>query len=146
MPSLFDSADLNSVSGRISRLTPGSQAQWGKMNCAQMMWHCAGPFQQAVGDKTVTANGPAILRFPLMRWLILNVFPVPKGAPTAPEYIAPDNVDFAKAKADLTAALDKFTRSKGEFRDNPVFGRLSREDWGKLMYKHMDHHLRQFGV
>ena len=30
--------------------------------------------------------------------------------------------------------------------EHPKFGPLTQSEWGRLAWKHRDHHLRQFGV
>lgn len=143
---MLNQQDYKSVGERLARIRPDSKPTWGKMNSAQMMWHCAVAVETALGEKSATANAPFFLKWPPLRWLIIYKFPFPKNSPTAPEFVAPSDVDFSKAKADLLGALDRFHRRTGEFTPSPAFGTMSRDDHGALTYKHMDHHLRQFAV
>jgi hypothetical protein len=86
-----------------------------------------------------------------VRWLIISVLPIPRGkAKTTKEFqlTAPDAWE-----ADMTAFKGHFARVRAHGRDlhatwnvHPAFGQLSTQEYGKLFYKHMDHHLRQFGV
>lgn len=146
MASILNQKDYKSVGDRLARLTPSSKPTWGKMNAAQMMWHCAVAVQNALGERSAASNGPFFLKWPPVRWLIIYKVPFPRNSPTAPEFIAPSGVDFSKSKADLVGALDRFHRRTGDYSPSPAFGNLSREDYGALVYKHLSHHLTQFGV
>lgn len=146
MPSLTNEQDRNAIGERMSRLTADSKPKWGKMNSAQMLWHLAASLQTALGEKKVERGGPGFLKWGPIRNLIIYYVPLPKGAPTAPELIAPSGVDFDKARAEFARASERFAKHTGEFAPNSMFGAISREDWGTLMYRHSDHHLRQFGL
>ena len=83
-----------------------------------------------------------------LQQLIIYVVPWPKGAPTAPEFIVTGDGDINDRRAALRAAIDKFA-SRGEsqtFQPHAAFGVLSPKDWGALAYRHLDHHLTQFGA
>jgi hypothetical protein len=146
MGSMLNQQDYQSIGDRLGRIGQDAKPAWGKMNAAQMMWHCAVAVQNALGEKPATGTAPGFLKWPPVRWLIIHAFPLPKNSPTAPEFVAPEGADFLKAKADLVGALKRFHERPGEFAPSPAFGNLSREDYGALVYKHVDHHLRQFGA
>ena len=84
-----------------------------------------------------------------MRWLVIYVVPFPKSAPTAPELISTgDKAEFAAECAELHALMQKLParRNEKEWPPHPAFGPMTGKDWGALGHKHIDHHLRQFGV
>ena len=83
---------------------------------------------------------------------VVWVLPWPKGAPTAPEFLPGTGMttptDFERDKAALVDVLRQFSEREvtSSFSPSPVFGRLSRRAWGRLMWRHLDYHLHQFGV
>lgn len=146
--SLFHDASQAELRARLSRLDAATPARWGTMACPRMLAHVADALRMATGELPVPARRVPLLRNPLVRHLILYWLRFPKGAPTAPQLVkrAPESCD-AEIRA-VDALLTRFVdRPVGEpLPEHPAFGRLSREQWGVLGYKHMDHHLRQFGV
>ena len=71
-----------------------------------------------------------------------------KNLPTAKGFKITDAKDFASEKAKLAALLDEFDtqRSRNDWQAHPAFGPMTKEQWGKMQYKHLDHHFRQYGV
>ncbi len=55
--------------------------------------------------------------------------------------------EFEPDKQALLAVLGRFSETprRAVLAPSPVFGPLSRRGWGRLMWRHVDHHLRQFG-
>ena len=98
------------------------------------------------GDLVIRRR-PVPLR-PLVKWLMIYVLPFPKGAPTAKELLAREpstwEADVAVLRANILAS-EQPVASAG-LADHPIFGAMSVKDWGVLLHKHTDHHLRQFGV
>ena len=149
MQNLFDQQAFQSISERINRLSPSSERQWGKMNVAQMMAHCRVAFDYPVSDKPA----PRMLMGYLVGWIIkpkiYSDVPYSKNLPTAPVLKFADERDFETEKAGLLKNIEMFyTMGPGKAgkHPHPMFGRLAPEQWGKFMYKHIDHHLQQFGV
>jgi hypothetical protein len=149
MPTLFDDSDRNAIFLRLEQLQPASQRQWGKMGPAQMLAHCALPLEMTNGDEPVRQKLIGVILAPLVRRAALGDKPFGKNAPTDPTYIVSDERDFAKERERLRAAVERF-RERGPqhaaTRAHVFFGKLSGDEWGLLMYKHLDHHLRQFGL
>lgn len=147
MKTIWDPACRCALLARLEKLTPDCRPAWGRMTCPQMIAHLADPMIAAMGDKPVAPkSGP--LRNPLLRHLVIYWMPWPKGAPTAPEFLHSDAPDFKENLAALRAALDRFAAFGKEARrePHPAFGDISHQAWGRLMYRHLDHHLRQFGA
>jgi hypothetical protein len=149
MKSLFDTAAYNEVKQRINNLTPQSQRQWGKMEPAQMLAHCKEAFKVPLSDKAY----PPMMLGKLLGWMmkhkLYNDSLWGKNAPTAPDFIIKDQRDFEKEKQELIALIDKFHTSGPEKIGNfphPFFGTFTKDQWAQSAYKHLDHHLRQFGV
>jgi hypothetical protein len=132
---------------RLDQLTPDAKGRWGKMNCYQMLAHIADAVRMPLGElKTKPKKTP--LRFAPVKKLIIYVLPFPKGAPTAPELIARTEGDWNKEAVAVKELLARFAELQNQetWPEHPAFGKLSKKDWGALVYKHIDHHFRQFGV
>lgn len=150
MKNIFNENDLNEVLARIDKLQPDTQAQWGKMNVAQMLAHCSVAYDMTFTDKYPKPG--AFKRF-LMKMFVKSAVvgpkPYPKNGRTAPQFIIADEREFAVEKKRLVDYLKK-TQELGEAHfDNKAshsFGPLSKEEWNVMFYKHLDHHLQQFGV
>jgi hypothetical protein len=149
MMTMWDAPAAQEIHDRISRLTPERRGAWGRMTAPAMVCHLAESARMALGElQVVPVNLP--IRFPPLKQLIIYLAPFPKGAPTAPELIARPPADWSKDVADLQRVLER-VRARGADQNavwptHPAFGRLSRRAWGVLIYRHTDHHLRQFGV
>lgn len=148
MKSLFDEADRRAILARIDRLTPESPRQWGTMDVLKMLCHCTDQLRMALGEVTDTVTGPAIYRFPPVRWLVINVLPWPQGAPTAPALLRGEPEAFERDRDHLVAAVERFVARgpEADWAPHPLFGALDGTQWGRLAHRHLDHHLRQFGV
>jgi len=148
MKSIFDASTRAEFRDRFARLTPDRKPGFGRMNVNQMVVHCAGAIDMFVGRlKVAPLRGP--LRLPPLRYLIIYVLPWPHGAPTAPELIPPaDPGDFRENVSKLQEAIERIGKkgAAGPFDPHPAFGSLAGKDVGALVGRHLDHHLRQFGV
>ncbi len=148
MPTLHDDSDRRAIIARIDRLGPASERRWGRMERSALLPHLADQLRMALGDvPVVRARGP--LRFALARYLVIHVLPWPRGRAKAPaEAFTTGATTWDADRAALLDLIDRFaSRPAGELAPlNPVFGRLTGRDWGVLSYRHLDHHLRQFGV
>jgi hypothetical protein len=146
-------ADLNCRAAfceRLSRLTPQAQRLWGRMSAHQMVCHLNDSFRAVTGELKVN---PAItiLSSTVIRWVALHTpLPWPKGVTTPPEIdqvagggTAPQDwlADIGKLRGWIQNFLDC-----PRFSIHPIFGPLSRREWGIWGYRHVDHHFRQFGV
>jgi Protein of unknown function (DUF1569) len=150
MKNLFEATTTKEVKDRIARLGPDSQRQWGKMTAAQAMAHCSTTMEWAVGDTYEPRAFVGRIFGPLAKSRMLrDEKPLSRNMPTAKSLVVADERDLGKECARLSALVDRF--SEGGPRScttNPhaFFGKLTPEEWARLMYKHLDHHLRQFGV
>ena len=149
MQNLFDPADRDAIVNRLSNLQPTSSRQWGKMNIAQMLAHCAVALEVPCGDRVKTQALLGRVLAPFVRSSVLGEKPFSHNAPTDPDFRIAGDHDFAiehKRLADLVARFCDRGASSADGVVHSFFGRLSGEQWGRLMYKHVDHHLRQFGA
>jgi len=143
---LHDSAVRDGIRTRIGSLSATTPALWGKMSSAQMLWHCNQVFETSLGDIQVVPRRPP---FPvgMLKFMLFHL-PWPHGAPTAPEYVAGPPRDFEGERARCLALIDRFSAKKMEDSGwgRAVFGTIDGREWSCLHARHLDHHLRQFGV
>ena len=149
MKSIYNADDNQEIIERINKLTPESQAQWGKMNAAQMLSHCQAPMDVAFGNLNLKANFFMQLLGKMFKNKILNSAEFKKDSPTAPAFIRNNECDFEQSKADLINKINRFS----EFGEkaikttkHPFFGEMKLSEWDRLQSMHLDHHMRQFGV
>lgn len=117
------------------------------MTAGQMLVHTAGQLRIGLGELEVQPRRLP-MRYPPLRQLIVYLLPFPRGVPTAPELKDPEAGEWEADRAALLAAVERFAAraEEKEWPEHPAFGALSRRAWGVLAYRHLDHHLRQFGA
>jgi hypothetical protein len=146
MGSLLNSTDRAAILERLRRVRPDAQAKWGTLDAPRMLCHVADQMRVALGDIPSKPKHSLISRT-LVKNIVVNTgLKPPRGKiQTAPEMLTsrPSSWD-----ADLSACVPLIDRvAKGNANAvHPAFGRLSPEEWGRLCWKHLDHHLTQFGV
>ncbi|WP_299519350.1 DUF1569 domain-containing protein [Winogradskyella sp.] len=147
MQSIFDENAYNEIKARMDKLNENSEADWGKMNVGQMVWHCQGPLNILLG-KTDYGMKPSWLAKLFFKKSLYNDKPWKKGLPTAKFLKTKDEKDFNAEKNNLETLIDEAyaQREKAEWEPHPAFGYFTAQQWGQMQYKHLDHHLRQFGV
>ena len=130
---------------RVQSLTRDTKRQWGKMSIGQMLFHVNLVLSESLGDYKGERSIKGLPR-PLVRWVILNL-PWGKGAPTRPDMVVKDEHDFEKEKARCLAMLDRCVAKPmdAEWPEAANFPMTGRH-WSQLNFRHLDHHLRQFGV
>jgi hypothetical protein len=149
--SLFDENKCGEIVRRINELNPESQALWGKMSVNQMLCHLADALKMATSERAVADKSNFAART-ILKPLVLYVLPIPKNVPTAKELDQSQGgtppTDFATDKKDLLACIEKMCALEEDFAWAPhaKFGRMNRREWGLLAHKHIDHHLKQFGL
>ncbi len=147
MNSIYNESDNAKIVQRINALTSESKALWGKMTVDQMLKHTNEAILIAFGEKNIKIN--FLMRL-LGRMLKNKVFnsEFQKNSPTAPEFIFKEHYDIEEAKKVLVANFSRFAKGHEviNIMNHPFWGKMTYDDWNKLMWKHMDHHLRQFGV
>ena len=150
MKTLATVADQTGVRVRIAGLTANDRGLWGSMTVGQMVCHCTDAYLYSLGERTASPVKPPISRA-MMKWLALK-WPVkwPKGVPTTPEMdqatgAGTHPTEFEADRAGLLSALSRFTDKRDNWPLHPTFGPMTRGDWMRWGFLHMDHHLRQFG-
>jgi hypothetical protein len=150
MKSLFDQNENNKIIERVNSLRNTTQSQWGKMNVSQMLKHCQAPLQVAFGEMKLKRGLMGILFGSMIRKkLTKDETPFDKNLPTDKGFIVVDQHEFEKEKEALIKWLRKFSTEGASAitkEPHPFFGKMTPQEWGILQWKHMDHHLRQFGA
>ncbi len=143
---LFDEDIFSAIQDRIENLTPETQAEWGSMDVAQMLAHCS-EIQEVTNGKALKGTPFTVkLLGGLIRKMVLSDKSYPRDGRTHPQYIKDEPEDFYQQKERLQRAVDTMVANGPIASKHPIFGMMSGEDKGWVMYKHLDHHLTQFGV
>lgn len=149
-PSIFNQKDVNVIIQRIHQLNPQSKALWGKMNVSQMLGHCCIPYEQIFNERN--DKTPFVMKWLLRLFFkksMVNEVPYKPSLPTSPEFLITDQRDFEKEKSRLIKYIERCRDLGAEElmrRKQTTLGYLTEKEWNNLIYKHLDHHLRQFGV
>ncbi|HAI76206.1 MAG TPA: hypothetical protein DCM08_08150 [Microscillaceae bacterium] len=149
MKNLLEPTPYQEILQRIELLQPHSARLWGKMSVAQMLAHCQVPIQVALGDVRSTRSWLGYLLGPLVRSMLTSDKPLSAGSPTDAHFIVKEERNFEMEREKLKNLIHRLHTADTKDmtgRIHPFFGRLTAEQWGKGTYKHLDHHLRQFGV
>jgi hypothetical protein len=153
MKSLFNTFDYKEIIDRINKLAPDSKPTWGKMTVNEMICHITDPLRDLIKIRITKPVIPFFLR-PLMQKILITEKPWGKNSPTVKPYLqAPKGGGtkprgFQTDQSLLISILDQFHSIKDDFvlGEHGALGKLSKDKAGKFMWKHLDHHLRQFGV
>ena len=153
MKNLFDPVLVNDIEQRVSQLSSASRPQWGSMELAQTLAHCTSGIEMAMGVLNVKrAPFPASLIGRFVKPLIFrDDKPMRRNSPSSPELFLknPTQDGLEEERLRLLEAIRTFA-SVGPAgctpNPHPFFGVLEPQQWAILMYKHLDHHLRQFAA
>jgi Protein of unknown function (DUF1569) len=150
MKDIFTIDVTNEVLERIEKLNHESQPEWGKMNVAQMLAHCNVTYDMVFTDHYVKAKAfKKFLLSSLVKNAVVNDKPYKKNIRTAPQFLIVDEREFETEKTKLVAHIKK-VQDLGpdhfEGKESNSFGNLTARQWNNMFYKHIDHHLSQFGV
>ena len=148
MESIYELSTVQEFTKRINTLRPDSQRLWGKMNVAQMLAHCCIPLEIALGERPGKKSLMGMLIGRFAKSVVTNEKPFKQGLPTNPDFIVTEEKDFSVEKQRLINVLNRFSQASDKLdnRKHPFFGPLTKQEWSNSMIKHIDHHLRQFGV
>lgn len=150
MKNLFDPATAEEVKSRVQTLTPASPRQWGTMTPAQALAHCSVGIDMALGTVCPPRHPLGLVFGSLVKPKMLrDDQPMRKNSPTSPTLIVHDDRDLDAEKLRLSNLIDRLLTdgpTACTTHPHPFFGPLTPTEWSILMYKHLDHHLRQFGA
>ena len=150
MQSLFEPARVEEVKRRLSELQPDSRRQWGKMSLAQMLAHCSLGLEMAAGEILPPRALIGRILGPIVKPIALREEePMRRNSPTARELVIDGERSFEDERKRLSGLIDRFAAagpSGCTSHPHAFFGSLTPDEWAVMMYKHLDHHLRQFGA
>jgi hypothetical protein len=143
MKSVFDQQTRDELISRINMLDENSPAKWGKMNVYQMIKHCTLWEEMLLGKKQYSQSFIGRLFGKIALKNMLKDEPIKPNLPTVPSFKISDNGDVSKARAEWLSLIAEHGKEDKGFV-HPFFGKLTAEQAGRIAYKHIDHHLRQF--
>ena len=143
---IHDAQTYDALITRIEGLSPDAHPVWGKMNVAQMLSHCAEVLDVMNGKEL--KNTPFYIRLlgPMIKKAVLRMGPYSKDSPTHPQYIKSGPEDFELQRTRLIASLGTLRAAGSHDVRHPLFGKMTAEEVGWSAWKHLDHHLTQFGA
>ena len=146
MKSLLEIDPWTEIKGRLNTLTTNHQRQWGTMEIGQMLYHCQQPLNVSLGKGNLKKQFiPFVFLF---KKTLYNDTPWKKGLPTAKAFKVTEEKDFETERKVLARLIDEFHEMKNttHWAPHPIFGSFTPQQWGQMQYKHLDHHLKQFGA
>jgi len=156
MKTLSRARDREQILHRLRHLQPNTVARWGRMTAPQMVCHLTDALRNLLGERPVQSKvgAPTLVGKTLVKWVALYTpLPWPRGMKTRPEADqliggTPPSSRFSDDVASLERAIQRFLVVVGEGRlpAHYLFGSLTQMEWSRWAYRHMDHHLRQFGM
>ena len=149
MKNLFEREAVDEVIARIDTLQPATKRIWGKMDVAQMMAHCSAALDIASGQLILPRLFIGRLLGPFVKPIYTNEKPFSRNNPTDKTLVMADQRDFLREQEQLKLKVRQFhegAEARCTRHPHPFFGALTPQAWSRGMYKHLDHHLRQFGA
>lgn len=149
-PNIFTPETTATIENRLSKLDTATKPQWGKMNAGQMLAHLNVMYEMVYDNIHPKPN--AFMRFiisAMAKKQVVGPKPYPKNGQTAPQFLIKGDRDFDKEKSRLITYMQKGVEEGEDVFDGRTsnsFGKLSKDEWNTMFYKHIDHHFMQFGV
>ena len=150
MKTIRNETHRRDLCSRLEKVTGEEKAAWGRMSVNQMVSHLVQtgtlPFEETLPDRS------NFLSRTLIKPLVLYVLPMPKEVPTPPDMDQQEKGrppgDLAEDKRLAIEAINKVGTLSPDTpcKYHPFFGPMTPKQWGVIAHKHIDHHLRQFGV
>lgn len=149
--SIFDPRTHAGLVQRLEQLSTDHTRRWGRMNPHQAVCHLADSFRAVLGDRPLRSRQPDLMRLLMRVYAFTLPIPWPKGAPTSAAVDAEREGtppgDFDRDVADLIELVRRFVDTDGRgLAPHYAWGRLTRGEWGRYAFRHIDHHLSQFGA
>jgi len=144
MKTIFDKSTRDELVARINKLDENSSAQWGKMTVYQMLRHCTLWEEMLLGKTTCRQSFLGRLVGKMALKDMMKDEPAKHNLPTVPSFRMTGSGSVATAKADWISLIGEHDHRENTRFMHPFFGQLTAEQAGRMAYKHIDHHLRQF--
>lgn len=149
LPDIFNPVEAELIIDRIHKLTPTTKALWGRMSSAQMLAHCSEIFEAAYKKNVEKPSKfKAWLLHTFVKPNVVSEKPYRKNSRTLSKFEVTEEKDFATEKKRLIKNISIIVedgRTPFEGRYSNDFGKLRSEQWNNMFFKHIDHHLKQFG-
>lgn len=149
MKDFFTDDTLNELTSRINKLTSETTPQWGTMSVGQMLAHCVEPLRSAIGKEKHPRVFVGRLFGKIAKRSFMKRDSFKRNLPTAKEFKITSHREFEQEKKNLLNIVEQFSKGGPTIvsqHPHPFFGKMTHHEWNVLMYKHLDHHLKQFGV
>lgn len=150
MKNIFSKEVTNEMIDRINKLSAETQPNWGKMSVGQMLAHCSVAYEYVYDNKYKKPKG--LKKFILAKFIkpmIVSEKPYKQNGPTSPDFKMISAKEFEVEKKRLIDYLERTEALGEDYFDNKEshsFGVLTKTEWNNMFYKHLNHHLTQFGV
>jgi hypothetical protein len=153
MNTLSSSNDAKIIFDRINNLKSSSTPLWGKMTVNEMVCHISDPFRDLLKIR-ITKNTTPFFLTPILRMMVLGRMAHGKNMPTSKPYLQGEKGQGTKPKGFDTDIEDLKKLYNQYISQDPneklgchgALGNINREQANRYIWKHLDHHLRQFGV
>jgi hypothetical protein len=144
---IWNAADRQAILNRFGRLSPEARPKWGSLDAPRMVTHVTDGIRASLGELTLKPFPGPLQHWPI-NVLVMFYLPWPKSAPTAPELLERKPVNWAVELEALASAVNQFAARdvNSTWTPHVAFGALTGAQWGRLNYRHLDHHLGQFGA
>jgi hypothetical protein len=147
---LHDPELAATIRARLAALRPDARPQWGKMTVSQALAHLSAALEMATGDQKPPRMFAGRLFGGFVKRIVMrDDSPLKRNTPTSPGLLVQDDRDFERERRRLDSLIQRFSEG-GESRctthPHTFFGAMTPREWAVLQYKHLDHHLRQFGA
>jgi hypothetical protein len=149
MKSLFNKADNEALILRINQLTAETQPLWGKMDVSQMLTHIITPLLVMKGEVKINFTLLGRLFGNKLKKKYLRERGFGKNLPTHTKFKVVDAKQFTIEQQKIKELLQELiTKGTSIITKNkhPFFGNMTIQEWDDMMYLHVEHHLKQFGV
>ena len=153
MTTILNKSEFEKIIERINKLTHESKGLWGKMTVHEMFCHISDPIRDILGIRITEPVTPPEIRAKIIS-MVLTESDWDKNIPTFPPYLQSEDgggtkpTKFDNDKKSLLDLVHKLYSTTTDYNYYPHagLGMLTREQIGQFIWKHTDHHLRQFGV
>lgn len=150
MKDVFSKEVTDEVIARINKLTAETQPEWGKMSVGQMLAHCSVAYEYVFDNTYKKPKG--LKKFIMVKFIkpmIVSEKGYKQNGPTSPDFKMTTPKEFETEKKRLIDYIERTQALGGDHFHNTeshAFGVLTKEEWNRMFYKHLNHHLTQFGV
>jgi len=142
---LLNDADRAAIIARLRRVPPHRIPLWGSLTAPRMLCHVTDQLRVATGI-IIGRHRDTLFRRTVLKWMVVrsSLQAAPGKVQTVPELLSSAPTTWAADMATCIRLINEVGMGKANGR-HPAFGPLNGREWGRIAWKHFDHHLRQFG-